>query len=371
MVALPSDLPTPTQADLMKVLENLSTMEHGKLIRQVLETILRMMGREADRLDWKILNHALLDMEQGFQIFYPYRHIRKITIFGSARMGSDHPDYQLAKDFAHRITGLGFMVMTGAGGGIMEAGNLGAGHDHSFGLNIQLPFEQGANPVMAGNTKLINFKYFFTRKLFFLRESDALALFPGGFGTQDEAFESLTLIQTGKADPMPIVLVDHPGGTYWQGWDTYIRTHLLDRGLISADDPNLYTMTDNVEDACAAISSFYRIYHSCRYVGDRLVIRLKQELSDQAVATLNQEFSDLLDQGEILKSPSLPEERNDPTTHLPRLVMHFNHRDFGRLHQLIRQVNQLGEHGPACQHPEQRSPNLSNMELSGFEPLTP
>jgi hypothetical protein len=154
MVALPSDLPTPIQSDLITVLENLSTMEHGKLIRQVLETILRMMGREADRLDWKILNHALLDMEQGFQIFYPYRHIRKITIFGSARMGSDHPDYQLARNFAHRITDAGFMVMTGAGGGIMEAGNLGAGHDHSFGLNIQLPFEQGANPVMAGNAKL-------------------------------------------------------------------------------------------------------------------------------------------------------------------------------------------------------------------------
>jgi len=237
MVALPHDLPADIQADFEGLFKQLSNVQHGKLIQQVLETVLRMMGREADRLDWKILNYALLDMERGFQVFYPYRHIRKITIFGSARMRADHPDYQLAKQFAQCVTELGFMVMTGAGGGIMEAGNLGAGPDHSFGLNIQLPFEQGANPVMEGNPKLINFKYFFTRKLFFLRESDALVLFPGGFGTQDEGFEALTLIQTGKADPMPIVLVDHPGGNYWQGWDTYIRTHLLDRGLVSPDDP--------------------------------------------------------------------------------------------------------------------------------------
>jgi hypothetical protein len=354
MVALPSDLPANIRADLTALLEHLPTMEHGKLIRQVLETILRMMGREADRLDWKILNYALLDMEQAFQIFYPYRHTRKITIFGSARTRADHPDYQLAELFAKQITQLGFMVMTGAGGGIMEAGNAGAGPDQSFGLNIQLPFEQGANPVMTGNPKLINFKYFFTRKLFFLRESDALVLFPGGFGTQDEAFESLTLIQTGKADPMPIIMVDHPGGNYWQGWDTYIREHLLARGLISRDDPGLYTITDNVADACHAISSFYRVYHSCRYVGDRLVIRLKSTLSDGAVARLNQEFGDILAKGGITLSPTLPEEANDETIHLPRLVMHFNHRDFGRLHQFIWRLSDLGDQRPELEHPEQK-----------------
>jgi len=354
MVSPLSNLPVDIQADLLALLEHLPSMEHGKLIRQVLETILRMMEREADRLDWKILNHALLDMEQGFQTFYPYRHIRKITIFGSARIAADHPDYELAKQFAQAITQAGFMVMTGAGGGIMEAGNLGAGHDQSFGLNIQLPFEQGANPIMAGNAKLIDFKYFFTRKLFFLRESDALALFPGGFGTQDEAFESLTLIQTGKADPMPIVLVDHAGGNYWQGWDTYIRTHLLSRGLISPDDPSLYTITDTVEEACRVISDFYRVYHSCRYVGDRLVIRLKGHLSDNAVAILNDEFADMLDRGAIAKTASLPEERNDETVALPRLVMDFNHRSFGRLHQFIRRLNQLGGHHPELEHPEQK-----------------
>ncbi|MBW4485015.1 MAG: LOG family protein [Tildeniella torsiva UHER 1998/13D] len=354
MVALPSDLPSSVQADLAAVFEQLPHLEHGKLIRQVLETILRMMGREADRLDWKILNSALLDMEQGFQIFYPYRHTRKITIFGSARTGAMSPDYQLAEKFARQVTELGFMVMTGAGGGIMEAGNAGAGPEQSFGLNIQLPFEQGANPVMAGDPKLINFKYFFTRKLFFLRESDALVLFPGGFGTQDEAFESLTLIQTGKADPMPIVMVDHPGGDYWQGWDHYIRKHLLSRGLISPDDPSLYTITDNVDDACHAISSFYRVYHSCRYTSDRLIIRLKSDLPDGAVDLLNQEFSDILANGKIEKSAALPEEQKDETIALPRLIMHFNNRDFGKLHQLIWRLNDLGDHRPEAQHPEQK-----------------
>ena len=354
MVATPSTLPANIQADMAVLLEHLPTLEHGKLIRQVLETILRMMSRESDRLDWKILNYALLDMEQGFQIFHPYRHTRKITIFGSARMGSDNPDYVLAQQFAEQVTQLGFMVMTGAGGGIMEAGNAGAGPENSFGLNIQLPFEQGANPVMTDNPKLVNFKYFFTRKLFFIRESDALALFPGGFGTQDEGFESLTLIQTGKADPMPVVLIDHPGGNYWKDWDTYIRNHLMERGLISPDDPSLYTITDNVDDACRAISSFYRVYHSCRYVGDRLVIRLKCELPDAAVVRLNEAYGDILSKGQIEKSAALPEEKNDDTIALPRLVMHFNHRDVARLHQLIRRLNDLGDGRPEMAHPEQK-----------------
>lgn len=354
MVALPSDLPSSMQTDLATVLEQLPQMKHGKLIRQALETILRMVGREADRLDWKILNNALLDLEQGFQIFHPYRHTRKITIFGSARTGANSPDYQLAEEFAKQVTELGFMVMTGAGGGIMQAGNAGAGPEQSFGLNIQLPFEQGANPVMIGDPKLINFKYFFTRKLFFLRESDVLVLFPGGFGTQDEAFECLTLIQTGKADPMPIVMMDHPGGTYWQGWDSYIRTHMLERGLISPDDPNLYIITDNIDDACHAISSFYRVYHSCRYAGDRLIIRLKTDLSDAAVALLNEEFNGILTKGKIEKTAALPEEHDDETAQLPRLIMHFNHRDFGKLHQLIWRLSDLADHRPEAEHPEKK-----------------
>lgn len=361
MVLLPSEIPPSIEADFFDLFEQLPQMAHGALIKQVLETVFRMMRREADRLDWKILNYALLDMEQGFQVFYPHRHTRKITIFGSARLPVESPEYQMTKAFARRITELGFMVMTGAGGGIMQAGNEGAGPDQSFGLNIQLPFEQGANPIMAGDPKLVNFKYFFTRKLFFLRESDALVLFPGGFGTQDEAFESITLIQTGKSNPLPLVLVDIPGGDYWHSWDQYIRDHLVKRQLVSPDDPSLYTITDNVDDACQAITDFYRVFHSCRYIGDRLILRLKVELNEFVIDQLNAEFSDIVVQGRIepvQASPSGSSDGLEPGSTadetLPRLMLHFNYRDFGRLHQLIRRINQLGSQHPESDHPEQK-----------------
>ena len=354
MVAPTPLMPDAFPAELTAVLEQLPSMKHGKLIRQILETLARMMGREGDRLDWKILNSALQDMERGFQTFYPYRHTRKITIFGSARLSRDRAEYQMAAEFAHRISQLGFMVMTGAGGGIMQAGNEGAGADHSFGLNIQLPFEQGANPVMDGDPKLIDFKYFFTRKLFFLKESDALALFPGGFGTQDEAFESLTLIQTGKAGPLPLVLVDRPGGDYWHNWDRYIRTQLLDHGLISPNDVHLYDIADNVETACKLVADFYRVYHSSRYVGDQLVIRLKCPLSARLLDQLNTEFSDLLAKGKIVASETLPAEKGDETENLPRITLHFNHRDFGRLRQMIHVINERGLHSPESDHPEEK-----------------
>lgn len=354
MVALPSNLPDTLHADLEAVLEHLPTIKHGKLIRQVLETIVRMMGREADRLDWKILNSALQDMERGFETFYPYRHIRKITIFGSARLAPHTAEYQMAAEFARQITHRGFMVMTGAGGGIMQAGNEGAGAHQSFGLNIQLPFEQGANPVIGDDPKLIYFKYFFTRKLFFLRESDALALFPGGFGTQDEGFESLTLIQTGKAGPIPLVLVDRPGGDYWHTWDGYIRSQLLGKGLVSPDDVELYRMTHSVEEACQVVSDFYRVYHSSRYVGDRLVIRLKCPPSERLLDALNTEFSDIVVSGKIAASAALSAEKGDETEALPRIVFHFNHRDFGRLHRMIRRINELGLHSPESDHPEEK-----------------
>jgi hypothetical protein len=280
-------------------------------------------------------------MERAFKTFYPYRHIRKIAIFGSARTSPNAEEYALAVDFARCVTQQGFMVITGAGGGIMQAGNEGAGRQHSFGLNIQLPFEQGANPFIEGDEKLIPFKYFFTRKLFFLKESDALALFPGGFGTQDEAFECITLSQTGKSSPMPLVLIDKPGGHYWHDWNDYIHKQLLQRGFISPDDPSIYTITDRVDVACEAIASFYRVFHSSRYVGNRLVLRLNTELSDQEVDILNTEFSDILLKGRIEKSHALPQEAEDMTIGMSRLVMYFNQRDLGRLYQLIRRINDL------------------------------
>lgn len=347
-------------SSLQKLIDHLPDLENNDLIHQALMTVLQTAAGQADRLDWKILSASLQDLEKGFETFHPYRHVRKISIFGSARIPSDSPEYQLAIAFARCVVEQGFMVMTGAGGGIMEAGNQGAGTEKSFGLNIQLPFEQGANPFITHNDKLINFKYFFTRKLFFLRETDAIALFPGGFGTQDEAFECLTLIQTGKSAPIPLVLIDKPGGTYWSEWDTYIKKNLADRHLINPDDRNLYIITDDLATACSAISDFYRVYHSSRYVGDRLVIRLNQSLSGAELTILNQQFSDILLSGQIETCAALPEESQmpqphqtqDATEHLPRLIFHFNQRDHGRLYQMIRVLNKMGQ--PADKHPERK-----------------
>lgn len=343
---------TQLRANVLRVLDRLHQTEHGELIEEIFETLVRMADQEAERLDWKILSHSLLDMEEGFKSFFPYRHIRKITIFGSARTPAHQPEYQMAAEFARRVVKQGFMVMTGAGPGIMQAGNEGAGRDRSFGLNIRLPFEQGANPVMTGDPKLVDFKYFFTRKLFFLRESDALALFPGGFGTQDEGFECLTLMQTGKAGPLPVVLIDRPGGDYWKSWDHYVRNRLLDQGLISRDDTSLYHLTDSVDDALESIESFYRMYHSSRYVGDQLVMRLKAPLSPGGIDQLNEEFADILKQGKIREVSAFDIEHDDETADLPRLALHFNQRDFGRLHQMIHYLGNLGVSCEAVQHPE-------------------
>lgn len=329
------------QAEVAQLINQLPSLEHGQWIQQALITLVQMAGTEIDRLDWKILTASMEDMSRGFETFYPYRHVRKISIFGSARLPSDSPEYQMARDFARCVTQQGFMVMTGAGGGIMQAGNVGAGLEKSFGLNIQLPFEQNANPFIAAD-KLIDFKYFFTRKLFFLRESDALALFPGGFGTQDEAFECLTLCQTGKSGPVPLVLIDKPGGDYWLRWDAYLREHLLRGGLISPDDLSLYKITDKLDVACETISKFYRVFHSSRYVKDKLVIRLKKELKDVDIEQLNADFSDILVSGLIEKSKALPEESQDETFELPRLVLHFTQRNLGRLYQMIALINQMG-----------------------------
>lgn len=337
---------------LNQLIEQLPNRKERKLIERSLAVLLRIADREIDRLDWKIIAASLEDLERGFQTFYPYRHTRKISIFGSARIATNTPEYQMAVDFARCVTKLGFMVITGAGGGIMQAGNEGAGRENSFGLNIKLPFEQSANSSIQDDDKLINFKYFFTRKLFFLRESDAIALFPGGFGTQDEAFETLTLCQTGKYGPVPLVLIDRPGGDYWHSWNEYICKRLVARGLVSSEDPSLYTITDNLDIACNTIRDFYRVYHSSRYVGTQFVLRLNSELSDEIVDKLNQDFSDILTQGKIAKSSALPEEKWDKNVDLPRLVFYFNQRDLGRLYQMITTINQLGMTSLDNKHPE-------------------
>lgn len=341
------------QTDIAELFERLPTLRHRQYIQQALATIVRLAESEVDRLDWKIMSAALIDMERGFELFHNYQHIRKVTIFGSARLSPESPEYHMAVDFARYVTQLGFMVMTGGGGGIMQAGHEGAGRENSFGLNIQLPFEQQANPIIEGDPKLIHFKYFFTRKLFLLKESDAVALFPGGFGTQDEAFECMTLSQTGKFGPVPVVLIDRPGGDYWRSWSEYIDKQLVKNGLVSPEDPNLYTVTDDLVVACNAITRFYQVYHSSRYVGDRLVIRLRTDLSDAEVEQLNANFSDILVTGRIEKSQALPQERQDETLELPRLVLYFNQRDLGRLYQMIAVINSMGAPSPEDRaHPE-------------------
>ncbi|TAE55668.1 MAG: LOG family protein [Nostocales cyanobacterium] len=352
---VPSEPLESLQANIAELIDRLPNLKHQQFIQQVLTTILRLADSEIERLDWKILSASLTDMERGFQLFYKYRHVRKVTIFGSARLAPETPEYKIAVQFARAVSQLGFMVMTGGGGGIMQAGQEGAGRDNSFGLNIQLPFEQEANPFIEGDPKLIHFKYFFTRKLFLLKESDAIALFPGGFGTQDEAFECMTLSQTGKFGPVPLVLIDAPGGDYWHSWCKYIDQHLVKTGLVSPEDPSLYTVTDNLEVACNAITRFYQVYHSSRYVGDQFVIRLRHELSDDVVQHLNDQFSDILVQGKIEKSQVLPAEGQDETSDLPRLVFYFNQRDLGRLYQMIAAINELGFPTPEeTAHPERK-----------------
>jgi uncharacterized protein (TIGR00730 family) len=340
------------KTELIATIDRLPTMSNGKWVQRALESILRLAEAEIDRLDWKILSASIDDMERAFQVFYPYRHVRKIAVFGSARTSPNTPEYRIARDFAELITQQGFMTITGAGGGIMAAANEGAGAENSFGLNIKLPYEQGANQYIAGDPKAIAFKYFFTRKLFFLRESDAVALFPGGFGTQDEALETLTLCQTGRYGPVPLVLVDRPGGTYWRDWDEYLRKHLAATGLIGAEDTSLYTITDDLQVAVIAIRNFYCVYHSSRFVGDEFVMRLKVDICDRDLELLNTEFSDLVASGKIARTKALPVELDDPTVDLPRLVFKFDRREYGRLYRMINVLNQMS--GDFCMdsHPE-------------------
>jgi uncharacterized protein (TIGR00730 family) len=343
------------QAALKDLVAQLPSHKHQTLVQTALQTLVTLANHpDLDRLDWKILSGSLSDMERAFEVFAPHRHTRKIAVFGSARTAPSDPDYQMAESFARSMADQGFMVMTGGGPGIMQAANAGAGRDRSFGLNVELPFEPDSNPVIAGAGTLIDFKYFFTRKLFFLREADGIACFPGGFGTMDELFECLTLIQTGKFGPAPVVLVDRPGGDYWREWDVYIRDHVLAKGLVNAADRGLYTITDRLDVASDAIAQFYRVYHSSRYVGSQFVMRLNVELSDAVVDQLNGEFSDILVAGAIAKTQALPQELGDETAQLPRLVFEFNQRDTGRLYQLIDAVNRAGPIEPEALHPQQK-----------------
>lgn len=314
------------------------------LILEMKETVDKLARDQATRGDLKIINRALKELRYAFKIFKPYRLRRKVAAFGSARTPADDPAFLDAIEFGRLMAAKGWMVVTGGGGGIMEAAHVGAGRDMSFGLNILLPFEQAANPVISRDAKLINFKYFFTRKLLFVKEVHAIVLYPGGFGTMDEGFETLTLVQTGKRDLMPIVCVDQPGGTYWQDWREFVSRELLQRRLISPADMSLFRIVHSAADAVEEILRFYSVYHSMRFVRKKLVLRLHKEPSDEFVARLNDEFGSLVDGGRIEKSAALPLEADDlHLQNLPRLVFQFNRKEMGRLRQMVDTINdQLG-----------------------------
>jgi hypothetical protein len=308
----------------------------------MVETCLKLL-RDGTRLgDVKLLNAALRELRYAFKVFAPYGRVRKISVFGSARLRQDSPACRAAHEFARRMAAEGYMIITGAGSGIMRAAQEGAGRERSFGVNIRLPFEQEPNEFISKDPKLLTFRYFFTRKLMFIKEADAVALFPGGFGTHDEAYESLTLVQTGKTKPMPIVFLDAPRATYWKTWKRYVDEHLLRHHLVSEEDMALFKVTSSVDEAVEEITRFYRIYHSARTVGRRLVIRLNRPIAGTLVESLSREFADILLTGPIVQSPALEEEDEPELASLPRLVLAFNRTNFGRLRQLIDRVNRDG-----------------------------
>jgi uncharacterized protein (TIGR00730 family) len=316
------------------------------LIRQVIVSALRLMRDDASTGDLKLINSALKELRHSFQVFAPYKHVRKVAVFGSARTAPGHPDWEQARSFAERMVAEGWMVITGAGGGIMGAAQGGAGRESSFGVNIRLPLEQDANVVIAGDPKLINFRYFFTRKVVFVKEAHAIALFPGGFGTHDEGFEALTLMQTGKGEILPLVFVDAPGGSYWSEWIGYLSSHLLGRGMISEEDLSLFRVTDDLDTAVEEITGFYRNYHSSRYVGDLLVLRVRREPGREQLDALNRDFPDILAGGRIEVREVLPREAGE-VDHFPRITLRFNHSSVGRLRQLIDRLNSfVGEVPP-------------------------
>jgi uncharacterized protein (TIGR00730 family) len=330
-------------AQVERILEDSDGELRTVLLKEMLLGLLKLNDYHLDTLDLKILNRTLKELRYAFRVFQPYRNRPKISMFGSARTQPNDPNYQLAYRFARRLVDRGYMVITGGADGIMRAGQEGAGRDNSFGVNIMLPFEQGPNATIADDPKLITFKYFFTRKLLFVKESNGTALFPGGFGTHDEGFEVLTLVQTGKSHPQPIVCLQAPGCDYWDRWHSFIRDQLLCRGLISPEDMSLFKIFQSEEAAVQEIEHFYRNYHSIRSVHRQLVVRLRYPLTPGQVEQINDEFADLLEQGSFEgRTDPLPEELDEPAIKdLPRLVFPSNRKSASRLRQLIDHLNSL------------------------------
>ncbi len=338
---------TRTNGPVDDAIDGLIALSDGvrrpEYVREMILAALKAGQEDDESADLKLMNSTLKEMRFTSKVFGPYRNVKKVTVFGSARTRPDEPIYEMAKLFGRKLARAGYMVITGGGGGIMQAANEGAGPEHSFGVNIRLPFEQHPNPVLEGNPRLITYKYFFNRKVAFLKEADAVALFPGGFGTLDEAMETLTLVQTGKRNPLPLVLIDDPASTYWTEFIKFLEAELLSRNLIGRTDFSLFERVDSADAAVEKINRFYRRYHSLRYVNGQLVIRLVSRLDEDGVRGLKTKFQDiLLPQGTIAASGALPAEIEDGDfVDLPRLAVDFNRKDFGRLRSLIDAVNDL------------------------------
>ncbi|MBX9681099.1 MAG: LOG family protein [Gemmataceae bacterium] len=310
-------------------------------VQQIKETADKLVRDKTNRGDVKMLWTALRELRYAFKVLAPYDHVRKATVFGSARLPLSHPSCVQAIEFGKRLAEADWMVITGAGNGIMEAGHVGAGRDKSIGINILLPFEQAPNSTINGDPKLVHFKYFFTRKLLFVKEADAVVLFTGGFGTLDEAFEVLTLIQTGKSHLFPIVMVDVPGSDFWKHFLRFVEGVMLPAKLISPDDLYLFRVVDSVDAALKETLGFYRVYHSMRYVKGNLVLRLQKKLSDEALETIREEYKGLLKGGTFDQVAALPEEANEASVRdMPRLKFRFDRHQFGRLRKLIDFINE-------------------------------
>jgi len=326
--------------ELIEKLMKMTGVHHPEMIREMILGALKS-GQENDYLaDQKLICTTMKEMRYTNKVFAPYRHRKKVTVFGSARTPSTAPIYKKCVEFSRMLAERNYMVITGGGPGIMLAGNEGAGAENSFAINIHLPFEQDTNPVMDQDEKVITYKYFFNRKVAFLKEADAVVMFPGGFGTMDETMEILTLIQTGKNPPIPLVMIDDEGG-YWDDWLDFVRDGLLKRGLISGEDFGLFSITRDPVEAVQIIDDFYRNYHSLRFVREKLVIRLNTALDSEQLKILTSEFGDLLAPGGKMRlSSPLPEEHDQPDLkHLPRLVIDFNRRSYGLLKSFIRRIN--------------------------------
>jgi uncharacterized protein (TIGR00730 family) len=333
-------LEAPFDERVRRLVRDWGAEKSPELIEEMIVTALKIARDPMGVADLKLINRSLKELRYAAKVFAPFQHVRKIAIFGSARTPLEAPEAQVAEEFARRMIAHNFMVITGGGEGIMGAAQRGAGRERSFGLNIRLPFEQRPNEVIEGDEKLINFNYFFTRKLNFVKETHAFALFPGGFGTMDECFEVLTLMQTGKARIIPVVLLDRPNGTYWQTWLRFLTDYLFKIGFVSEDDFRFFKIMPSVDDAVAEITGFYKNFQSMRWVRDQLVIRIVKRLTSAALVDLNKNFADLVSKGEIVQGTALRPEKNEPDIwELPRLILTPYRRSFGRFRQLIDAIN--------------------------------